>query len=62
MREPNSRELLAARAIVRTLRACGDDEEKQQRFAAHVLRDHALEVEEHREAIAKLRRYAKYWR
>jgi len=33
------RELLAARAMVRTLRACGDDEEKQVRFLATMLRD-----------------------
>jgi len=30
---------LTARAVVRTLRACGDDEEKQIRFLTKVLRD-----------------------
>ncbi len=39
MTEPLDREELAARAIVRTLRQCGDDEAKQIRFLAAMLRD-----------------------
>ncbi len=56
LREPNDRELLTAQVIVRTLRGCGDDEEKQTRFVGHVLRDYALVIDDHRATADKLRR------
>jgi hypothetical protein len=54
--DPTEREQLVARAIVRTLDACGDNVEKKERFVASALHDLALQIEDHLETIRELRR------